>query len=115
MQKPVEPHQRAVWQEFQLTDMRVPRTTVDCKECECPMCRLAHYNRIGVVGSRSATLNPVINTLGGPMDCKVQPKVAIVHVVTMESTLGSVLSVARLLDVESHILVHQVRSRLIGV
>ena len=39
------------------------------------MCHTSHYNPVGVKGEKKITLNPVINTSGGPMKCEIQQKV----------------------------------------
>ena len=70
-QTPIEPLLREVWAGFKLEDIRVPRTTAACTQCNCPMCHCAHFKCIGKTGPQKITNKPVVNPTGEPMECEV--------------------------------------------
>ena len=46
-----------------------------CADCPCPICHCAHYNPLGVTGKKDVKNKPVINPVGGKMECELQPSV----------------------------------------
>ena len=66
---------REVWSGFILEEIKVPRMSVECSVCSCPLCKCARYNPIGIVGPKEETHKSVINVSGGNMKCEIQPKV----------------------------------------
>ena len=75
LEAPIRPWVREAWAGFKLEDIRVPRTSAVCSQCNCLMCRCAHFNAVGNTGSRKITTKPVVNPTGEPMECQVQPPV----------------------------------------
>ena len=54
----------------------IPRISANCSDCSCPMCHLAHYNPIGMEGTKEIISNPVIKPDSDKMHCETQPPVS---------------------------------------
>ena len=70
-----QPWVREVWASFRIENIRVPRTSVECEQCSCPMCRCAHFSPIGKTGPKKIVNTPIINPSNDPMECEVQPPI----------------------------------------
>ena len=76
-------HLKEAWSLFKLENIKVPRF-VEGGVCSCPICHLAKYISIEVLGDKAVGNNPVINEFGGKP--KVKQKMNLVCPVCLQVT-----------------------------
>ena len=63
------------WSQFQLEEIKVPRTNGKSAQCPCPICHCARYTPIGMTGTKKIVNKPVINPMEDKMECEKEPPV----------------------------------------